>query len=242
METPDRPDPGHVLTSRQLRVLQVIRDSIRERGYPPSLREIAEGVGLSTTSSVSYQIGNLEKKGYLRRYGRRARTLEVRLPGEPPVLQDRPRPGARRRGDGLDIPSQEAVGVPLVSQIVAGGPVVSPERVVAVLPLASKLVGDGTLFAFTMAGDAMINAAIVDGDWVVVREQPDAVDGEIVAAMVGDEATVRTFKRVDGRVWLMPNNPAYTPTAAESAVILGKVVAILRRLDVPSTDRLTESA
>jgi repressor LexA len=230
IETPDEPDPGHVLTWRQRKVLQVIRESIRKRGYPPSMQEIGDAVGLTSQSSVSYQIATLESKGYLRRDGRRPRTVEVRLPGHQPVRHDAGA-AARPRGDGLDIPSQEAARVPLIGRMAAAGPILEPGRVEAVMPLARKLVGDGTLFMFTMAGDSMVNAAIVDGDWVVVRQQAHASDGDIVAAMIGGEATVRTFKRTDGNVWLMPNNPACTPVPGDGAVILGKVVAIIRSVD-----------
>ncbi len=248
METPDEPDPGHVLTWRQRKVLQVIRASIRERGYPPSMQEIGDAVGLTSQSSVSYQISVLERKGYLRRDGRRPRTVEVRLPGHPPVRPEGPgRPGRPDRKDGgrdgageqrdtgLDIPSQEAVRVPLLGQLLASEPAVTQERVNVVMPLPRMLVGEGTVFMFTMTGDSMINAAIVDGDWVVVREQREAAEmanRDIVAVMIADEATVRTFRRdLDGRVWLMANNPAYAPVDADTAAILGKVVAIIRSVD-----------
>ena len=245
METPDEPDPGHVLTWRQRKVLQVIRASIRERGYPPSMQEIGDAVGLTSQSSVSYQISVLESKGYLRRDGRRPRTVEVRLPGHPPVRPEGPdhpdrKDGGQggaggRRGTGLDIPSQKAVRVPLLGQLSASEPIVTQERVNAVMPLPRMLVGEGTVFMFTMTGDSMINAAIVDGDWVVVREQREVAETanrDIVAVMIADEATVRTFRRdLDGRAWLMANNPAYAPVDADTAVILGKVVAIIRSVD-----------
>lgn len=237
LETPDKPDPDHVLTWRQRKVLQVIRDSVQKRGYPPSMREIGEAVGLTSTSSVSYQLSTLQKKGYLHRDVGRPRTVEVRLPGHEPV-----RPGAGKEtakegeaengagADGLDIPSQEAMYVPLVGRIAAGIPILAEEQVEDVFPLPRQLVGDGTLFLLKVAGDSMINAAIADGDWVVVRQQEDAENGEIVAAMVEGEATVKTLKRSDGHAWLMPHNPAYTPILGDDATILGKVVAVLRRV------------
>jgi repressor LexA len=231
-ETPDKPDPDHVLTWRQRKVLQVIRDSVQKRGYPPSMREIGEAVGLTSTSSVSYQLSTLQRKGYLHRDVGRPRTVEVRLPGHPAV-----RPGEHNRdadaeltADGLDIPSQEATYVPLVGRIAAGIPILAEEQVEDILPLPRQLVGEGTLFMLNVAGDSMINAAIADGDWVVVRKQEDAENGEIVAAMVEGEATVKTLKRSDGHVWLMPHNPAYTPILGDHAEILGKVVAVLRRV------------
>jgi repressor LexA len=230
-ETPDKPDPNHVLTWRQRKVLQVIRESVQQRGYPPSMREIGEAVGLTSTSSVSYQLSTLQKKGYLHRDVGRPRTVEVRLPGHPAV---RPEPGREddETGEipGFDIPSQEAAYVPLVGRIAAGGPILAEQAIEDVFPLPRQLVGEGTLFLLKVAGDSMINAAIADGDWVVVREQPVAENGEIVAAMLDGEATVKTFKQSDGHVWLIPHNPAYTPILGDEATILGRVVAVLRRV------------
>jgi repressor LexA len=167
LETPDEPDPGHVLTWRQRKILRAIRDSVQQRGYPPSMLEIGEAVGLTSTSSVSYQLRTLQRKGYLHREVGGARTIEVRLPGRPGL-------------PGIDIPSQ--------------------------------LVGEGSLFLLQVVGDSMIDAAIADGDWVVVRQQEDAVNGDIVAAMLDGEATVKTLNHSD------------------EASILGRVVAVLRRV------------
>ena len=233
IETPDHPDPDHVLTWRQRKGLQVIRESVQRRGYPPSMREIGEAVGLTSTSSVSYQLSTLQSKGYLRRDAGRPRTVEVRLPGHPAVRPEREpdndavldvTPG------GADIPSQGAAYVPLLGRIAAGGPIVAEEAIEDVFPLPKQIVGEGTLFLLKVAGDSMMNAAITDGDWVVVRQQEDAENGEIVAAMLDGEATVKTFKRSDGHVWLIPHNPAYTPILGDEAVILGRVVAVLRRV------------
>jgi repressor LexA len=229
-DTPDKPDPDHVLTWRQRKVLQVIRESVQKRGYPPSMREIGEAVGLTSTSSVSYQLSTLQKKGYLHRDVGRPRTVEVRLPGHPAV---RPEPGREEEDadiPGIDIPSQEAIYVPLVGRIAAGGPILAEQSVEDVFPLPRQLVGDGTLFLLKVAGDSMMNAAITDGDWVVIREQKVAENGEIVAAMLDGEATVKTFKQSDGHVWLIPHNPAYTPILGDEASILGRVVAVLRRI------------
>jgi len=227
-EPPDHPDPSHVLTWRQRKVLQVIRESVQRRGYPPSMREIGEAVGLTSTSSVSYQLSTLQAKGYLRRDAGRPRTVEVRLPGHPAV---RPDPAAEEGGAPLDIASQEAAYVPLLGRIAAGGPILAEEQVEDIFPLPRQIVGEGTLFLLHVVGDSMMNAAITDGDWVVVRQQPVADNGEIVAAMIDGEATVKTFKRSDdGHVWLMPHNPAYTPIPGDDAAILGKVVAVLRRV------------
>jgi repressor LexA len=233
-DTPDKPDPDHVLTWRQRKVLQVIRESVQKRGYPPSMREIGEAVGLTSTSSVSYQLSTLQRKGYLHRDVGRPRTVEVRLPGHPAV---RPEPAREGREEeeageipGIDIPSQEAAYVPLIGRIAAGGPILAEQYVEDVFPLPRQLVGEGTLFLLKVAGDSMMNAAIADGDWVVVRQQEDAENGEIVAAMLDGEATVKTLKRSDGHVWLIPHNPAYTPILGDEASIIGRVVAVLRRV------------
>jgi repressor LexA len=234
IDTPDRPDPDHVLTWRQRKVLQVIRESVQRRGYPPSMREIGEAVGLTSTSSVSYQLSTLQSKGYLHRDAGRPRTVEVRLPGHPAVRPEPEPDGSDAMLDvapgGADIPSQGATYVPLVGRIAAGGPILAEEAIEDVFPLPKQIVGEGTLFLLKVAGDSMINAAIADGDWVVVRQQPVAESGDIVAAMIDGEATVKTFKRSDGHVWLMPHNPAYTPIPGDTATILGKVVAVLRRI------------
>jgi repressor LexA len=225
-EIPDKPDPDHVLTWRQRKVLQVIRESVQRRGYPPSMREIGEAVGLTSTSSVSYQLSTLQNKGYLRRDAGRPRTVEVRLPGHPAV---RPEPGIDDESP-MDITSQEAAYVPLVGRIAAGGPILAEQSIEDIFPLPRQIVGEGTLFLLKVVGDSMINAAIADGDWVVVRQQPVAENSDIVAAMIDGEATVKTFKRSNGHVWLMPHNPAYTPIPGDEAEILGRVVAVLRRV------------
>jgi repressor LexA len=231
-KTPDKPDPDHVLTWRQRKILQVIRDSVQKRGYPPSMREIGEAVGLSSTSSVSHHFSTLQRKGYLHWDVGRPRTVEIRLPGHPAV---RPEPNASGEAeltaDGLDTASQETMYVPLVGRIAAGVPLTADQQVEDIFPLPRQLVGEqGILFILKVAGDSMINAAIADGDWVVIRQQEDAENGEIVAAMIDGEATVKTLKQSDGHVWLMPHNPAFMPIVGDDAAILGKVVAVLRRV------------
>jgi repressor LexA len=222
---PDRGTDGDGLTQRQRRVLEVIRDSIERRGYPPSVREIGEAVGLSSASSVAHQLSVLQKKGWLRRDPNRPRALDVRLPG------DTPRAAPAHLTQGTDEPSASApTYVPLVGRIAAGGPVLAEQAVEDVFPLPRELVGEGTLFMLKVAGDSMVEAAICDGDWVVVRQQPTAENGEIVAAMIDGEATVKTFKRRDGHVWLLPHNPAYDPIPGDDATILGRVVSVLRRV------------
>jgi repressor LexA len=232
---PDRADPGDGLTQRQRRVLEVIRDSIERRGYPPSVREIGEAVGLSSASSVAHQLSVLQRKGWLRRDPNRPRALDVRLPGESgiaavagPPAEALAATGATSGVDEAAVPT--AAYVPLVGRIAAGGPVLAEQAVEDVFPLPRELVGEGTLFMLKVAGDSMVDAAICDGDWVVVRQQPTAENGEIVAAMIDGEATVKTYKRRDGHVWLLPHNPAYEPIPGDDATVLGRVVTVLRRV------------
>ncbi|PWW23358.1 repressor LexA [Geodermatophilus normandii] len=220
---PDRGEAGDGLTQRQRRVLEVIRDSIERRGYPPSVREIGEAVGLSSASSVAHQLSVLQKKGWLRRDPNRPRALDVRLPGDATAETAAP---AAAAPDGTAAPTY----VPLVGRIAAGGPVLAEQAVEDVFPLPRELVGEGTLFMLRVAGDSMVDAAICDGDWVVVRQQPTAENGEIVAAMLDGEATVKTYKRRDGHVWLLPHNPAYEPIPGDEATVLGRVVTVLRRV------------
>jgi repressor LexA len=222
---PDRGTDGDGLTQRQRRVLEVIRDSIERRGYPPSVREIGEAVGLSSASSVAHQLSVLQKKGWLRRDPNRPRALDVRLPGDTPRAAPAEIVGS---DDGSQTPTPTYV--PLVGRIAAGGPVLAEQAVEDVFPLPRELVGEGTLFMLKVTGDSMVEAAICDGDWVVVRQQPTAENGEIVAAMIDGEATVKTYKRRDGHVWLLPHNPAYEPIPGDDATVLGRVVSVLRRV------------
>lgn len=219
-ELPDGPADASGLTPRQRRVLEVIRESVQQRGYPPSMREIGEAVGLTSVSSVSHQLRQLQTKGYLRRDANRPRAVEMRVPGKD------------SHHDVTDSGEQrpEAAYVPVVGRIAAGGPILAEQAVEDVFPLPKQLVGDGELFLLKVRGDSMIDAAICEGDWVVVRQQEDAENGDVVAAMIEGEATVKTLKRRDGHQWLMPHNPAYEPIPGDEAKVLGKVVAVLRRV------------
>lgn len=223
---PDRRDPDHVLTWRQRKILHVIADFVGRRGYPPSVREIGEAVGLKSTSSVSSQLSTLESKGYLRRDAGRARTMESRLPGRR-VVRPQDYVGA---ATVMDIPSQEATNVPLVGRIAAGTPVLAEESIDDIIPLPRQLVGEGSLFLLVVVGDSMTGAAITDGDWVVVRQQQEAGSGDIVAAMIDGETTVKTFRRTGPHVWLLPQNPAYAPILGDNASILGRVIAVMRKV------------
>lgn len=230
------PDPVTGLTRRQQAILDVIRDSVERRGYPPSIREICESAGLASTSSVAHQLAMLERKGFLRRDPNRPRAVDVRGKDSPTGRPNRTAPG---RGQGArravavsdDAPRGDApVFVPLVGRIAAGGPILAEQMIEEVYPLPKSLVGEGTLFMLKVVGESMIDAAIADGDWVVVRQQPDASNGEIVAAMIDGEATVKTLQRRDGKVWLLPQNPAFSPIDGHDATILGRVVSVVRKV------------
>ena len=229
---PDGPADSMGLTVRQRLILQMIQETVDERGYPPSIREMGEAVGLASPSSVTHQLKALEAKGFLRRDPKRPRALVVNLPvvEDAPADVSAPDEATRQFDETSDVEVGRSVNVPLVGRIAAGGPILAEERVENVLTLPRELVGEGTLFLLEVKGDSMVDAAICDGDFVVVRQQPDAVNGDIVAALIGDEATVKTFKRVPGQVWLLPHNEAYYPIDGNEATILGKVTAVLRRV------------
>jgi len=227
-------DTGSELTTRQRLILETIRSSVSDRGYPPSMREIGEAVGLTSTSSVTHQLSALEAKGFLRRDPHRPRAIEVVLPDAAPAAA----PTSSTHGNVSTLPtmasgnatSDTTVDVPLVGRIAAGGPILAEQSVEDVVTLPRQLTGQGELFMLTVSGDSMIDAAICDGDFVVVRRQNTAENGDIVAALLDDEATVKTFRNKDGQVWLMPHNPAYTPIDGTHARIMGKVVSVLRKI------------
>ncbi len=213
------------LTDRQSKILTVIRDAVEARGYPPSVREIGDAVGLASPSSVAHQLRVLEKRGYLRRDPNRPRALEVTMSDEP--VESRTQLEVVPESD---TDSSRTAFVPVLGRIAAGGPILADESVETVFPLPRDLTGEGELFLLHVVGESMIDAAICDGDYVVVRKQDTVESGEIVAALIGDEATVKTFKRRDGHVWLMPHNPAFAPILGDDARILGKVVSVLRKV------------
>jgi repressor LexA len=224
-DSSDTPHPAARagLTQRQRTILDVIRASVTTRGYPPSIREIGDAVGLTSTSSVAHQLRTLEKKGYLRRDPNRPRAVDVRGADEvtaAPVTTD------VAGSDALPEPTF----VPVLGRIAAGGPILAEEAVEDVFPLPRELVGEGSLFLLKVIGESMVDAAICDGDWVVVRQQNTADNGDIVAAMIDGEATVKTFKRTSNQVWLMPHNPAFDPIPGNEAAILGKVVTVIRKI------------
>ncbi len=225
---------GDGLTPRQRLVLETVRASVESRGYPPSMREIGDAVGLTSPSSVKHQLTALERKGYLRRDPNRPRAIEVVQPDDSRGVAPLPGvAGITGIGDADSAAREgapEAAYVPVVGRIAAGGPILAEQLVEDVFPLPRQLVGTGELFLLKVVGDSMVDAAICDGDWVVVRRQPVAENGEIVAAMLDGEATVKTLKRADGHVWLLPQNPAYSPIDGDHAQVLGRVVSVLRSL------------
>lgn len=237
-EFPDVP-VADGLTARQRRVMEVIRDSVERRGYPPSVREIGDAVGLSSSSSVAHQLATLQRKGFLRRDPNRPRAVDLRSPDEIQAARDAGQarkgraevahPGSRDdTGSADERPTPRYV--PVVGRIAAGAPILAEQRIEDVFPLPRELVGEGTLFLLRVAGDSMIDAAICDGDWVVVRQQAVADNGDIVAAMIDGEATIKTLRRRDGRTWLLPHNASYQPIPGDEATILGRVVTVLRKV------------
>lgn len=223
------------LTPIQARIRQFIEDFGQQSGHSPSYREIASAVGLASLSSVSLHVRTLQKKGYLIREPGRPRTAVIRPADAVPV---RPVAG-EAAGPAAAADQRNAAYVPLAGRIAAGEPILSGEQVLPAdsaedaFVLPRQLVGEGELFMLRVSGDSMIGAGITDGDLVVIRQQEDAENGDIVAALIDGvevEGTVKTLKRSAGHTWLMPQNPAYTPILGDQAVIVGKLVAVLRRV------------
>lgn len=209
------------LSDRQQQVLDFLTATVNERGYPPSVREICDAVGLSSPSTVHSHLSSLVKAGYIRRDPSKPRAIEILT--ESNVTEAAP-PAAHTDDRLRD--------VPLVGRIAAGSPILAAEDIETIMPLPEELVGSDPVFMLEVRGDSMIDAGILDGDYVVIRRQPDARDGEIIAALVdGEEATVKRLKRENGRVILVPENPALEPMVFEDGVeIIGKVVSVLRKL------------
>jgi repressor LexA len=201
------------LPQRQRQILVTIRDWVIRYGYSPSTRQIGDAVGLRSSSSVSKHLTSLEENGFLRRSAAMSRPIDVRVfLHEPPTRK----------------PADDSVSVPMVGDIAAGSPISAEEHVDDVLTLPRELTGRGTVFGLRVRGDSMIDAAICDGDIVVVRQQPEAHSGQIVAAMIDGEATVKVYRRRNGHVYLEPRNPAYDVIDGDEAVVLGAVVSVLR--------------
>ncbi|MFC9994142.1 transcriptional repressor LexA [Nocardia sp. NPDC127526] len=205
-----------LLPERQQRILCTIRDWVQRHGYSPSSREIGDAVGLKSASSVSRHLKELEERGFLKRSESVTRPMDVRL-----FLKAGPQQAAS---------AGDSVAVPVVGDIAAGTPILAEEHTDDVLSLPRELVGRGTVFGLRVRGDSMVDAAICDGDIVVVRQEREAHSGEIVAAMIDGEATVKVYRRRNGHVYLEPRNPAYPIIDGDEAVVLGKVVSVMRRV------------
>lgn len=225
------------LTIRQKKILETIQRAIGKNGYPPSMREIGDSVGLKSLSSVTHQLSQLEKLGYIRRDPRRPRAMEILLPLQ--LADDAENPATaevadtKAAEDAMVIElstSADTTMVPLVGRIAAGGPILADQSVEDVFSLPRQLVGHGELFMLKVSGDSMVDAAICDGDWVVVRRQQNAENGDIVAALLDEEATVKTFRQRDGHTWLLPQNSRYEPILGDAAKIMGRVVSVMRSL------------
>ena len=220
--------PRPALTARQQKILDAIRTEIEQKGYPPSMRQIGDMVGLASLSSVTHQLGRLETMGYIRRDPKLPRAIEVL--DENGIGIHGSASSSLPELPNFEVGDEDLVLVPLVGRIAAGGPITAEQSVEDVLALPRQLVGSGKLFMLKVKGDSMIDAAICDGDWVVVREQHTADNGDIVAALLDDEATVKVFRQVDGHTWLMPRNSNYEPIMGDRATVMGKVVSVLRSL------------
>jgi repressor LexA len=203
------------LTTRQVSILDFIKTSSESQGYAPSMREIGEAAGLNSPASVKYQLDILEEKGFIRRDADRGRAMEVVLPDSM---------------SGESAHTDKTRFIPLVGSIAAGVPITADQQVEETFPLPESLVGKGDLFMLKVKGESMINAAICDGDYVVIRQQKDASNGEIVAAMIDGEATVKTFSRKGGHIWLLPANDDFTPIDGDHCEVLGIVTAVLRSI------------
>jgi repressor LexA len=204
------------LSDKQRQILACINEAITRTGYPPSLREIGDVVGLSSISSVSHQLTQLELRGFIRRDPNLNRAIEILV-----ELGD-------ANPDAVRVRDDDTVYVPLVGRIAAGIPITAEQNVDDMFALPRQMVGQGNVFMLKVQGDSMIDAAICDGDYVVVREQKTAENGDIVAAMLDHEATVKVFKQRDGNTWLLPRNSAYEPIDGAFAEVMGKVVAVIR--------------
>jgi len=206
------------LTEVQSKILEAIVSYRREKGYNPTMREVGEAVGLSSTSSVSYQLSQLRELGFLSKADAGQRAMDV--------LKSAPGMSTASRSEVSD----NVVSIPLVGRIAAGGPILAEQNIENHFTLPRELVGGGDLFMLKVSGDSMIDAAICDGDWVVVRQQQTAEQGDIVAALLEEGATVKVFKQSNGQTWLLPRNSSYDPIDGTHAVVMGKVVSVIRSL------------
>lgn len=227
--TPTGKPDASALSDRQRRILEVIRDAVVLRGYPPSIREIGDAAGLQSTSSVAYQLKQLEKKGFLRRDPNKPRAVDVRTLSS---TESPKKPGRRPAASASPAPEDASAAnfIPVLGRIAAGSPILAEQKVEEYYPLPADLVGDGELFMLQIDGESMRDAGILHGDWVVVRSQPVAEQGEFVAALIDGEATAKEFHKDSTGVWLLPRNDEYPPIPGDSAEIMGKIVSVFRKL------------
>jgi repressor LexA len=221
---PDKASDNPELSARQVIVLQTIIDTVAEQGFPPAMRDLLNASGLSSVSSIAHQLSALERMGYIKRGSNKARGMEIlrNVDGSP----------FENNSNTTSIPnSDDSVSIPLLGQIAAGTGLIAEQNIENTMSLPREMTGFGDLFMLQVRGDSMIDAGIFDGDFVVVRQQATANNGEIVAALINDEeATVKTFKKRDGQVWLMPHNPDFEPIDGNDARIMGIVVTVMRKL------------
>ena len=202
-----------MLSAREEQILQLISDQIEERGYPPSVREIGQAVGLKSTSTVHGYLSSLERKGYIRRDAAKPRAIEVIM-------------GV----DRMPLPARDVLNVPLVGRVTAGQPILAVENIADYFPLPRSLAGECDSFLLQVSGESMVGADILDGDYVLVRKQPTAENGDIVVALIEDEATVKRFYRDGNHVRLEPENPAFSAIITDKAMLLGKVIGLVRKI------------
>ena len=220
---PDNPSENPELSARQVIVLQTIIDTVAKQGFPPAMRDLLNASGLSSVSSIAHQLSALEKLGYIKRGSNKARGMEV--------LRNVDGSAFETNAPSISTNDESTVSIPLLGQIAAGTGLIAEQNIENTMSLPREITGFGDLFMLQVRGDSMIDAGIFDGDYVVVRQQATANNGEIVAALINDEeATVKTFKKRDGQVWLMPHNPDFEPIDGNNAQIMGIVVTVMRKL------------
>lgn len=207
-------DDFPALTARQQEVLEFIVEKIKSEGYPPSIREIGKAIGLKSTSTVHAHLAALEEKGYIHRDPSKPRTIVVSNVGH-------------KNSREMD---EEIIRLPLLGQVAAGIPILAEENIEAYLPVPAEFINSGVQFLLKVKGDSMIDAHIMEGDYILVRQQPDAENGDIVVALIGDEATVKRLYKHSSYMELRPENPSMQPIKTTAAVIFGKVTGLFRNL------------
>ena len=200
------------LSSRQIQILNFIKTELLNKGYPPSVREIGKAVGLSSSSTVHAHLFQLEKKGYIRRDPTKPRAIEI------------------RDGYNNDFPKKEITNVPILGKITAGEPILAVENIQDTFPLPVDFIGNGEFFILTVSGESMIEAGINDGDYVIIRKQNHCQNGDIVAAMLEDEATIKRFYKEKDWIRLQPENSSMDPIITSDVMILGKLIGLYRKV------------